>query len=480
MEIVKGYIEVKVERSKTGWLSEYKHPKTNGQYVCESHRTELIIFSHNNRHVILSAESGTPLPAANAVSHQYGTSIWQVLFYEESQHPDLPNWKDYSTLDFYSSDLLEQNWCKLYTFANKEEIRLQQPAENSNTPDDAIALTYGWKNKDGTYYGMKTSFKLHVTSVITPNLIEYPDKPDELDFPEELLLKSFDETPPAQSTPIPVSKVIIPCYAIPDGNRNWQVKKCPYYILERQQYWQRQYLYTHSGAPTDRKVVTDIGLKHTNHSELALTTNIVIKRDFGQDISFKLDKFPLSSKLSTNISETISNKKVWKRTQTTQSYRNVTSTITRKFTKKLRYALWMLVDLYTLKRIDNSIVKSWEIVRKDYSPEDSYPQTTNSNTSNGKGCEIDVTVESYEKNGDEIVFTAQSDSSLNHEGHFDYKITLMNLSSNEIEDREYGSYWQAVDENPYNIKESHTDIPENTIIIDVEVIDISNTYCNDS
>lgn len=192
-------------------------------------------------------------------------------------------------------------------------------------------------------------------------------KPGQL--PDIPRIETVGVPPPERSDYYLIGEVSIPATLVADplyGDRVSQVQANPYYILRRQQYWDRGqdqyrgYYVDNNGANVNEQFTLKVGVSDTVTKSVESTLSF--KLTASGSISLKLLNGAISP--SASISDEISQSlKVTTTTQTVDTT-EITSqeTVQLPAGKRTVEARWCLVDRYELHRAsDQSLLDSWEI-----------------------------------------------------------------------------------------------------------------------
>jgi len=174
-------------------------------------------------------------------------------------------------------------------------------------------------------------------------------------------IQGFGQPPPERSAPKLIGEVLLPAVYVdePGFDKFEQVLANPYYILRREQFWDRgpeRGAYLEHDGHTERtvKVTTKVGIKETTSQSIEDTLGVKVS------VNAKFNYSGQSAEIGTEISKTL------KVAQTTSQEKMVEETHeeTVNFPKGDRFVrvIWTMVDRYTLERmLDRSPVDTWEI-----------------------------------------------------------------------------------------------------------------------
>lgn len=186
-------------------------------------------------------------------------------------------------------------------------------------------------------------------------------------------IEAFGELPPETSPPKLIGETVLPSVYVTDPKHTNAVEQTihePYYILAREQFWDRRpgkgaYL-EHDGR-TERKetVRTKVGFTQSESKSIEDTLSVVISTN--ATFNFTGGSAELGSKISRSLKVTTTSQT--ERMQEHEETREVTFPVGERFAR----TVWAMVDQYTLRRMDGSEVRSWDIVL-DTIVEDGFPR----------------------------------------------------------------------------------------------------------
>jgi hypothetical protein len=192
--------------------------------------------------------------------------------------------------------------------------------------------------------------------------------------------------PPERSPVYLIGESLIPSTFINDpgyADKIRQVEDNPYYIVVREQYWDRTSTrgfyreYDGRAAITDEvKILTGVSQKTSESIEKTLGVKVTASGglNFGKKGSLKAG-VELSYRLRLAYSTQTETMK--EETHTTK----VQVEAGRRFAK----AYWTLVDCYSLKTVGGRVVDKWEIVLSSATIEDSFPSVETESKAKSKG-----------------------------------------------------------------------------------------------
>lgn len=199
-------------------------------------------------------------------------------------------------------------------------------------------------------------------------------------IPDVPRVTEVGKAPPEKSALYLIGEMAVPAVLVQDpafSGKIPQVESSPYYVLTRDQYWDRSfgrgYYYDIQGAgETTFREQIKVGFSTTQAASIERTLGLKVTEEggfsFGADLS------------GVKLTGTASIKR-----EITQQLKVTTSTSTTRMTEEIREVTikippgrhvrvsWSLVDRYTLKRHDGSKVNEWEVVSKAVRVDDSYP-----------------------------------------------------------------------------------------------------------
>ncbi|AXY11315.1 hypothetical protein CUC43_32385 (plasmid) [Bacillus thuringiensis LM1212] len=165
------------------------------------------------------------------------------------------------------------------------------------------------------------------------------------------------EVLPDQSEVATVSNALIPCILVNDGSVSPDIKvqQSPYYLLIKQQYWQKAVFGTVS-PNTTREFLFQSGTTSLDQQSMSDTINMTIGGDFGLQFN-KVSapaKFVISNQIQTVVSTT--NEQLSGFTDTIE-YRNIKKNVL------VGVSIYQLVTRYVLYRTDGSLVaEPWKFI----------------------------------------------------------------------------------------------------------------------
>ncbi|MBN2440773.1 MAG: hypothetical protein JXJ04_05490 [Spirochaetales bacterium] len=180
---------------------------------------------------------------------------------------------------------------------------------------------------------------------------------------EEPHITNFNMTPPQYSIDdaVTIAEGPIPCLYVADPiyTKETQIRNSPYYKITRKQYWNRvKYARKMAGADLTISTTTQVGVKES--SSYTFSQSLSVKFSYSSTLTYTEDK---NSRATAEAFEAL--------TQTSIEYKKaseVTETKTYSITtvlpkeKQVTYALYEWVDVYTLSRMDGTVISSVKII----------------------------------------------------------------------------------------------------------------------
>ncbi len=210
------------------------------------------------------------------------------------------------------------------------------------------------------------------------------------DLPE---LKGHRDYLPPSTEPRLVSEIYVPFIYVNDSylsSPKSKINESPYYILKLEQFWKKTNVDMNPGT-SDRKVTFwyKTGISESQLSEMTRTLGKSISKEVQKSQEFSVsyqeptvkaefEGFGVERSGGFSGGYKRANSRIYRQSQDLQeTSKNVTSkdiSEERTFTEERSYlkgdnvieALYTLVDRYTLLRMDESIVDSWDIQTRDY------------------------------------------------------------------------------------------------------------------
>ena len=201
-------------------------------------------------------------------------------------------------------------------------------------------------------------------------------------IPDVPRVAAFGQPPPERSVPYAIGEVLVPGVAVGDpafSGKVAQVENSPYYVLRREQYWDRSggrgYYYDIEGAgATTFRDLVKVGFSETQQASIERTLQLQISD--GGDFKFGIKEPTTGAEVGATLSvkrQITDGLKVTESTSTTRMTEETREvTVTMPAGRHVR-VWWALVDRYSLRRYDGSPVNQWEVVDKGVRVEDSFP-----------------------------------------------------------------------------------------------------------
>lgn len=187
-------------------------------------------------------------------------------------------------------------------------------------------------------------------------------------------LTAFGHLPPEHSPYSLIGEAVIPAVYVGDpqySDRIAQVENNPYYLLRREQFWDRSpgrgFYREHDGSTSiTERVTIKIGVSETTATSIHKTLGIEVSASGG--FNFRGAAINMGTKISAElkVSQSSESKRMEERTHEEK----VEFPQGRRFVQ----SLWTMVDRYTLKRMDHSVLSVWEIALDNTTVRDGYPE----------------------------------------------------------------------------------------------------------
>jgi hypothetical protein len=199
------------------------------------------------------------------------------------------------------------------------------------------------------------------------------------EIPEAPRLTSYS-MPPERSTAYLIGEMALPSVFVNDPSYPDKIRQAevtPYYILTREQYWERSggrgYYFVHDGSgekTEETSIRYGLTTVEVTNVEWTLGLKITHKSDFSFGIDISGGKLSRSSSLSAEFSSTL---KVATTNTTTQVQEEINKvTIKLPAGRRLARVGWTLVDRYTLKRMNGTEANRWHVGVQGTFVEDSF------------------------------------------------------------------------------------------------------------
>jgi len=185
-------------------------------------------------------------------------------------------------------------------------------------------------------------------------------------------LRSLADVPPLESEARESVARIPFVYVKNDGSRAYQAQTTPYYKLVLKRFWRRVALgEKFAGLGMSQTYTVEHGMSQTSSRQLQSTLNFVVKANGALD-------FPIANKLKGTLGISLERQLSVTTTESNSvTFTNAETkveTLTWPTEVQVRWAVWHMVDSYTLQRMDDSTVSSWELVYESNKIVDSFRQ----------------------------------------------------------------------------------------------------------
>jgi hypothetical protein len=257
-----------------------------------------------------------------------------------------------------------------FSFVNRDDDgwwNIQERTRNEFLAVGATGNVLRWAKTDGK----EQRFKLvPVNSVAPPPLRPGECGPGEIgDIPR---ITGYDAGLPESTRPRLVAETAIPATFVSDpahSDKVEQIRRSPYYVLSREQYWDRRgsrgHYYEHDGHRTITKEVTvKLGMSETTSQ--SIETTLGIKVSASGDFKYGGATAGIESELAREL-----------KVKTSQET-NITVEREEKYTAEIPaerfvYAVWSMIDSYKLADMKGNPVGAWEVVLDGTAISDGYP-----------------------------------------------------------------------------------------------------------
>ena len=293
-----------------------------------AHGFEWILFpTSDGSYLIVNRVSGQAL-VAGSFGEREDRKVWQYPLSTLGSHsPEAFKWglrktgAAYQILNRASGyALLAGNWG-----ATDEDLVWQYPTSETGSNASAFLWT------------------LDPTDVLEVPALR-PGEDEGVRAPDIPRLTSMSDTPPTVSESWVVAEVLVPFMYVNDGAVSFQLLTTPYYILSREQYWERSKIQEYDGQSSDtitQEVIT--GITETSSRSLENELKITI----AADASFSYGGAAVA--LKTELQNTLKISESTSQSQTHQEKKSVTITLPKI---RCRVLVWQLVESFTLLRGD--------------------------------------------------------------------------------------------------------------------------------
>ena len=293
-----------------------------------AHGFEWILFpTSDGNYLIVNRVSGSALVAGN-YGDMNDRHVWQYPLSTLGSHsPDAFKWgivKDGAAYKIINPatgyGLLCGNWG-----ATDEDLMWQWPLSETGSNEKAFLWT------------LDPTDRLEVPTL-------RPGEDDGVRAPDIPRLTSMSDTPPTVSESWVVAEVLVPFMYVNDGAVSYQLLTTPYYILSREQYWDRSKIAEYDGE-TGNTYTQEIttGISETSSRSLENELKITI----AADASFSYAGASVA--LKTELQNTLKISESTSQSQTHEEKKSVKITLPNVRCKVLT---WQLVESFTLLRGD--------------------------------------------------------------------------------------------------------------------------------
>ncbi len=191
-------------------------------------------------------------------------------------------------------------------------------------------------------------------------------------------LDSEGKDPPESSETYFIAETILPATVVNDGDFSEilaQVQQSPYYILRREQFWDRTgdrgFLREHAGKTKEeyKKVIRYLVTNTAGRSsESTLGIEFGVKGGYARSSTLGTISVELSTKI-TNQLKTKEYEEQQIEKETTYEFKR-----TLKVGPPFKIVGWSLVDRYSIMRIDRKLVAQWEVALDNTTKVDGFPK----------------------------------------------------------------------------------------------------------
>jgi hypothetical protein len=339
----------------------------------------IVSLDDSGHHAIISRENGLCFSAINEAD---SLEIIQKRYTDDD---DGQKWrlKPYGDVNdskyFVISKLSEENEVMCISLTDRNEVGIE-PLDYSQP--DVERQAWSITEVDGEHIHLPSLRRSDESYISYGNITG--------DLPE---LKGHRDYLPPSTEPRLVSEIYVPFIYVNDNylsSPKSKIEESPYYILKQEQFWERTNVEMNPGT-SDKKVTFErkTGIIESQLSEMTRTLGMSISKEVQKSKEFSLNYqdptvkaefkgFGVEKSGGKSGGYKSTNSRIYRRSQDLQeTSKNVTSkniSEERTFTEERSYlkgdnvveALYTLVDRYTLLRMDESIVDSWDIQTGDY------------------------------------------------------------------------------------------------------------------
>jgi hypothetical protein len=171
-----------------------------------------------------------------------------------------------------------------------------------------------------------------------------PGEDDGVKPPDIPRLTSMTDTPPTKSASWVVAEVLVPFMYVNDGAISYQLQSNPYYVLSREQYWERTSINEYDGeTKTDYEQTIKTGISETSSRSMENELRITI----AADSTFSYGAASVA--LKTEIQNTLKVSESTSQSKTHEETKKITVTVP---SVKCRVVTWQLAESFSLWRAD--------------------------------------------------------------------------------------------------------------------------------
>jgi Insecticidal Crystal Toxin, P42/Ricin-type beta-trefoil lectin domain-like len=195
-------------------------------------------------------------------------------------------------------------------------------------------------------------------------------------IPEIPRLQGFDRHPPERSAFYLIGETIIPATMVQDPNlpdMALRVQKNPYYILRREQYWDRTRcsggdpcLYEHDGHTT-KHYETEITYGYSREQSNAMQRTTDTKLDFEGKFVYGEQSLNIKYAVENQLKVEESTKTKYEESKRVKASLDIPN-------ERFIVCNWVLVNRYTLFNLAREKINSWNVVQYGTGVSDGYPR----------------------------------------------------------------------------------------------------------
>ncbi|WP_392476551.1 Vps62-related protein [Nostoc sp. C110] len=206
----------------------------------------------------------------------------------------------------------------------------------------------------GTFFGVASHTRPNSNPLLYCLKLKLPFENYQVNLKQPTLESTQEPAP--RTEPQLANSVWIPFFSVKDDLRDlaWKVSNSPFYRLDREQFYTRQWHYFNNSEVIDSKQISiRVGISQTDTQTFSTQTGISITTEASAGIE---------GIASTKISATFSVQLGFESSSSFTQMREETVTDTYNIPAHKAVALWTKTNRFTLKRADGSVVgNSWEI-----------------------------------------------------------------------------------------------------------------------